>query len=351
MDGLATTRLLRLARLRNLTGAIALAAVLFQAVLIAGPATAVEPAGSFSSIESCSLTIEPLAFGPTDTVTLAMSFSPTGAGYRVGADALGAAMASVLRTATTSPDSMSVPASTIEATFGLASGSHSMDFYAVDAAGVAIGSPLCRAPYTYDGPIPEPSIDGPSELPRARVGQPYSTSTGTFLCPSTIAGTSLITSCTLSLVGYAPWTAGADGVGGSGSLEGAGGLLWGNGYSGGNGGNGGVVGLGGSYGGGIQLSDLGAGSFSDIAGDGAADFPAGLEFIQDDLNTRCGTLRGVPTQAGTYTFLHVHQYIVSRTESVTVSAVSPSDVASQTYAGFRTLTLTVEPEAAPQFTG
>lgn len=347
MIGLLAPRFPRLARTRYLAVAVALAALLFPMV-VAGPVEAAAPEGVLPSIESCSLTIEPLAFGPTDTVTLAMSFSPTGARYRVGADALGAAMASVLRTATTSPDSMSVPASTVEATFGLASGSHSMDFYAVDAAGVAIGSPLCRAPYTYDGPIPEPSIDGPSELPRARVGQPYSTSTGTFLCPSTIAGTSLITSCTLSLVGYAPWTAGADGFGGAGSLEGAGGLLWGNGYSGGNGG---VGGLGGSYGGGIQLGDSGAGSFSDIAGDGAADFPAGLEFIQDRLNAECGTLRGAPTQAGTYTFLHVHQYIVNRTESVTVSAESPADVASQTFAGYRTLTLTVEPQAAPQFTG
>ena len=119
----------RSVRLPAVAVSIAFSVALLPTVAIAEPATvvAVAPATVYSSIESCTASLTPAVFGPTDTVTLTTSFSGTvGAFLAVGADNLGADYASVVLPSTFA-DVLSLPVPEFALMFGLAPGSHTMD--------------------------------------------------------------------------------------------------------------------------------------------------------------------------------------------------------------------------------
>ena len=158
-------RMFRSGRLSYLAAMAVLIGLLVPTVAVAAPAEVVEPATVFSSIESCSVNISPSTFGSTGTITFAFTFAPSGAFVRVGADGLGTREASVLVEPTIAWNSLNAPSATVAATVGLASGSHSVDFYAVDSNGAGTGQPLCSADYIYDGLFPEPAFSGPTLLP------------------------------------------------------------------------------------------------------------------------------------------------------------------------------------------
>ncbi|MEI7624139.1 MAG: hypothetical protein WCJ88_11325 [Actinomycetes bacterium] len=227
---------------------------------------------------------------------MSTTFSPTGTSYRVGADGLGPDFALVLLDANSSPNSPSLTGSAIESMIGLASGSHSVEFYAVDAAGAAIGSPLCTASYAYDGPISSPVFTGPTEL-RGQEGVAINASTGAFTYTPTLAGSPHPTGCTVD-VGSA----------------------------------------------GFSASDLK--STRDL-GNGFIYTPT-----QGDSPSECGTIWGTPTKAGTYTFRQTLTACLGMCGIVlpTIS-VSSTEATAQTFAWRRTLTLVVEPAASPRFTG
>ena len=388
---------------------LALSAAMFPTVAVAEESTSVDPATVFSSIESCTLNLSPSTFGPTDALTFSASFSSAGVHYRVGADGLGARWAAVLLQTGNTAEQQTVAANLIEGTHGLASGSHTIDFYGVDGTGAAVGSPLCSAPYTYNGSVPQPQIVGPDVLPRGKVGERYDASTGSvavnpdgsFTYTPTLLGSPIVTSCDIGFVSYTPTAnqrdeSGSfgggiqDGVGGNGGNGGTGevggygnGGNGGTGGTGGTGGNGGVGGTGGNGGAGgtrgnggnggtggilsIGPSGVSQGRDADLfvtdaggkggtggigqQGDEASKAVAeGLWFTQGDLSPECGRVWGTPTQAGTYTFRQTYTY-VSPPTLVAPGSLSVADVEAQVYASSRILTLVVDPAMTPTFTG
>lgn len=370
-------------RLPYVAASVALTASLLPTAAWADPAGSVEPTTVYSSIDSCSLNLSPSTFGPTDVVDVTATFPTTGVYYRVGADGLGAKWASVLLPVTTSPEVLSRQAATIGATYGLATGHHSMDFYAVDAVGDAVGAPLCSASYTYDGPNPAPEFLGVTTY-KAVAGQPVSLPTGSYIYTPGVGGAS-VRSCDLELVSFTPDASSEGGSygggiqggnGGNGGVGGTGGV---GGY-GGNGGNGGVGGTGGNGGaggnGGLGTGSVASGPTGVAALDGGtsglfqpftggnggnggagATLPGepkavadGLWFTQGDLAPECGTLWGTPTTSGTYVFRQ-RLTIVCPSDGLLPGDPSSGGVSSQTYAADRLLTLVVDPQVAPAFTG
>lgn len=316
-------------RLRNVVVTVLLAAGLTVPIAVAQPATAnapepsVAPSGSYPSIDSCTLSLTPMSVGSTDTFTVTATFSPTTARYRLGADGLGAQWAAVLGGAS-SPYVLTGPASTIESTIGLASGWHSMDLYAVNADGDAVGQPLCTASYEYRGPVDAPIGQPLVELPHATTGVPYQSGvvTGTadpsnwwVYTPTGAEGTRVVTSCDVSYVSNTP--------------------VFGPLYEDqGNGGRGGL--------------------FSPTVTNYKAigDSPGfQLMFAPADPSLGCGSLMGMFGEPGTYTLLQTVHWTScpSVVAPGSVPSAVPSDVASQTYSSQRTLILVVE--MAPSFTG
>jgi len=315
-------------RLRNVVVTVLLAAGLTVPIAVAQPAIAnapepsVSPSGSYPSIDSCALSLTPMSIGSTDTFTVTATFTPENAQYRLGADGLGARRSSVLVGAS-SPYVLTGPASTIESTIGLASGRHSMDLYAVDADGDAVGPALCTASYEYSGPVDAPIGQPLVELPHATTGVPYQSGvvTGTadpsnwwVYTPTGAEGTRVVTSCDVSYVSNTPV---------SGPLY----------EDQGNGGRGGL--------------------FSPTVTNYKAigDSPGfQLMFAPADPSLGCGSLMGMFREPGTYTLLQtVHWTCPSVVAPGSVPSAVPSDVASQTYSSQRTLILVVD--MAPSFTG
>ena len=274
--------------------AVALSSMVAALVVVAEPAPAVAPATVYSSIASCTVGFAPSVFSSTDTVTMSTTFAPTGTSYRVGADGLGPDFASVLLDATSSPNSPSLTGSAIGAMIGLASGTHSVEFYAVDAAGAAVGSPLCAATYTYDGPISSPVLTGATEL-RGQVGVSLDAATGAFTYTPTLAGSPQPTGCT------------------------------------------------------VDLGDAGY-SVSDLKS--TRELGDGLWFTPSDSASECGTIWGTPTRDGTYTFRQTLTACFSFCGIIPGPLlVSTTEAEAQMFAVRRTLTLVVEPAASPRYTG
>ena len=336
-------------RLRNVVVTVLLAAGLTVPIAVAQPATAdapepsVAPSGVYPSIDSCTLTATPKSIGKSDTFTVTATFTPANARYRIGADGLGPAWASVLVEAS-SPYVLTGPASTIESTIGLASGWHSMDLYAVDADGYAVGQPLCSATYEYDGPVEAPIGQPLVELPRAMTGVPYESGviTGStdpsnwwVYRPTTTAGSRVVTSCDVSLVSSTP--------------------VFGPIYEveGGSGGRGGDAGF-------LRVPSLP--NYFPIVGGTDSGFHISLLNTEDEAADHlvftngvpadnCGSISGRLTTPGTYTLRQtvLWKSIPSVAAPDSVPSTLPSDVASQTYASQRTLILVVD--LAPPFTG
>ena len=265
-------------------------------VMVAEPATAADPQAVIQSITSCTVTLSPSTFGPTDVITMRAEFSGPD-NYRVGADDLGAEWAAVSLQAGNMVEEQAVAANLVEGTYGLASGSHQMDFYAVDGSGVATGQPLCNARYHCAGsaPAPEVSIVRPSStapwfLPAAQQGLEYSASFGINVGDPR----NQIQSCAVESVYYVP--------------------------------NSEVFG---------EMREM---SLDQV----------GLRFVPGDLATTCGMLVGRPVVAGTFTVTTVGTF---ECPSTVVGSLAPAGVLEQTYATRSTFTLTVEPEASPTFTG
>jgi hypothetical protein len=324
-------------------------------VAIAEPATvvAVAPASVYSSIESCTASLTPAVFGPTDTVTLTTSFSgPVGAFFAVGADNLGADYASVVLPSTFAVV-LSLPVPEFALMFGLAPGSHTMDMYAVSADGLAVGEPLCSVSYEFGRSVVE--FTGDIELPRGVVGQPYRASTGSMVWgPGAMAVDPRSGSCDLELVSFAERD--VDGSGGSGGV-------------GGNGGNGGAGGDGNRY---YTSPAMGPTGVSGNGGNGGAgglfDMPYesgdpetesstppfgplfGMQYESGDPEIDCGTFFGTPMAAGTYTLRQTGYFLCPSTVEPK-GVLSPSSVSSQTYAVSRLLTWVVDPAVTPTFTG
>lgn len=304
---------------------VALVMTLLVMAAVAEPATATSPPTVYSSITNCSVGFVPAVFSSSDMVTMSTTFSPTGTSYRVGADGLGPDYASVLLDAITSPNSTVIAGSAIESMIGLASGAHSVEFYAVDASGAAVGSPLCAANYFYEGPIAAPVFTGPAEL-QAQQGVSVNASTGEFTYTPTLAGSPQHRGCTVDVPSYS-WVI----VSGSEGTLGVDQRVPVSGESGGDTGSG--------VGGANIVTPIPVTSKS--LGDG-------LWFTPSDTASECGTIWGTPTRATTYTFNQTLLFGNGYSYDVSVSS---TDASSQTYAVCRTLTLVVEPTATPAFTG
>lgn len=250
----------------------------------------------YSSTESCAVTLSPSTFGPTDEVTFSASFSSIGA------------------------------------TYGLADGTHTMDFYAVDATGAAVGERLCSSTYTYNGPVAQSMVVGPTELPRATVGVNDVAPTGTYIYTPGVVGATVL-SCDIELVSYTPTPNQREADG--------------------------------SFGGGIQdgqwyelipeTADVqfplkGADGAELAASNNIKQLGLGLSFTPGDLSPECGTLWCTPIQAGAYTFRQ-KTYFRYPSDSVAPRSISVADVDSQTYASSRILNLEVDLALPPAFTG
>ena len=315
------------------SGLLSIPVALFMALLVmtavAQPATATTPAAKpatvYSSISSCSVGFAPAVFSSSDTVTMSTTFSPTGTSYRVGADGLGPDYASVVLEAIASPNSTAIAGSAIESMIGLASGAHSVEFYAVDASGAAVGLPLCAVNYWYEGSIAAPEFTGPAEL-HAQQGVSVNAATGAFTYTPTLAGSPQHLGCTVDVRSYS-WVI-VSGSEGTLDLENRVPVFV---ESGGDAGSG--------LGGANTVTPIPV--TSKPLGDG-------LWFTPSDTPSECGTIWGTPTMATTYTLDQSLLFGNGYSYAATVSSI---DAASQTYAVRRTLTLVVEPAATPRFTG
>ena len=267
-------------------------------------AAVITPADGYSSIDSCTLSFSPSTFSASDSVIVTTTFGSTPGSYRIGADGLGSNWASVLVGATTPLSTANIvtpiPVTTLRASWGLAPGTHSMDFYAVDGTGAAIGSPLCSATYTFTGE-PEPIVfkdDGFADVP-FRVGEPVSADGAFTYTPTSSAR---LTRCDLIGATYP-----------------------------------------------LESVSLGDGRSKTIMlGTGLEFIPATADELESSLP--CGRLSGTPTLPGTYTMTSMHSYVCpSTTAPGFISAAVSAGVDEQTYAGTRTFTIVVE--ATPVFTG
>ena len=322
MNGNGISRRVRSNRSGLLSVPLALIMAMLVTAAVAQPATATatSPATVYSSISSCSA-----VFSSSDMVTMSTTFSPTGTSYRAGADGLGPEYASVLLDAITSPNSTSMAGSAIESMIGLASGAHSVEFYAVDASGAAVGSPLCAANYFYEGSIAAPEFTGPTEL-QAQQSLFMDGSTGHYTYTPTLAGSPQHRGCTVDVPSN-DWGF----VGGSEGTLGFEQRIPVNSESGGDTGSG-----------------SGAANIVTPVIVTSTSLGEGLWFTPSDTASECGNIWGTPTRATTYTF---NQTLLFGNGYSYDLSVSSTDASSQTYAVRRTLTLVVEPTATPAFTG
>lgn len=314
-----------------------------------GPApgiASISPAPSYTPIDGCSLAFTPSTFSATDTFTVTATFGSTPGWYRIGADNLGRELASVLANAPTTSSTVSIPVATVRDNWGLAPGPHSMEFYAVDGTGAAVGSPLCTTNYTFAGE-PDPFMfeyDGFADFPdrtgagldfALRVGEP--TDSGSFTYTPTAAAR--MTSCRVAGAQYDPG-AGWGGTGGRGGAGGSAGTA-----------SAVAIDVTDGYGGSIDLEPgLTADGFNTtvLVGTGLAFVPA----VGADLETarRCGKFVGTPTLPGNYTLILETRYV--NPWATTPGAVPMSvtvGVDQQTYVATHTFTFVVQ--AAPVFTG
>ena len=344
------------------------------------PTTLVVPATAYSSITSCDVTFSKSELTESDSFTVTASFNgETGPYMRIGADSLGAELASVLVDAATVAGLGAASVADYRAALSMAPGSHTMDFYAVTPGGLATGEPLCRVPYTLTGAVPPPQFGESTELPRGSQGEPYRATVMTMPAPGapyTPLQCDLV-SASRGGSGGSGGTGGIGGIGGNGGNGGNGGVggPGGVGSSGGTGGNGGAGGLfsvggaGGNGGAGGLFSVGGTGGNGGAGGD--ADIELGssegdlqrIELIDTGLTyfreaagavgqTSCGYFSGTPTVPGTYS-LNLRM-LYRFTPVITAGAVGPAATVSdgvdeQTFASYQTFTLVVE--AAPVFTG
>lgn len=300
----------------------------------------ISPAPSYSSIDNCSLSFSPSTFSATDTFTVTTTFGSAPAWYRIGADGLGPEVASVLVNASSASSTVSVPVATVRENWGLAPGTHSMDFYAVDGTGAAVGAALCTATYSLVGEalLVEFDRDSFADSP-LRVGEQVD-SDGVFTY--TPSATARVTRC--DVVG-ARHTAASE--------------------TGGDGGRGGAGGRGGDGGVGEDVGEAHPVTGTDIqlepgtTPDGMNKtilVGTGLEFIPStgtDLESsrQCGRISGTPTLPGTYTVTSSYHFVPcpSTTAPGSISTAVTAPVDLQTYAALRTFTIVVE--ATPVFTG
>lgn len=319
-----------------------------------GPAAgtaSISPAPAYTSIDACSLAFAPSTFSASDTFTVTATFGSTPGWYRIGADGLGRELASVLVNAPATSSTVSVPVATVRENWGLAPGTHSMEFFAVDGTGAAVGSPLCTANYNFAGEL-DPFVvryeyDGFGDFPdrtwalldfALRVGEP--TDSGSFTYTPNAAAR--MTSCRVASAQYDPGAV----QGGAGGRGGAGG-------AGGDAGTASAVAVDvtDGYGGKIALeSGLTEDGFNKtiLVGTGLAFVPA--EGADLETARRCGHFVGTPTLPGNYILTLETRYVNpwaavpgSLPMSVTVG------VDQQTYVATHTFTFVVE--TAPVFTG
>lgn len=362
------------------------------------------PATMYSSITSCEVEFSESDLDESDSFTVTGTFGGSG-WMRIGADGLGPALASVLVDSGVVSGLATGAVADIRAVLSMATGAHTMDFYAVDATGAATGDPLCRVDYTLTGPTPFPGFTGPTQLPRGVRGAVYDTDnhgepgSGAFTYTPTVTETSYaVQRCELvgathdggaggnggnggvggnggnggaggagsdwdlggtggnggagGLLGGTGGNGGAGGNGGNGGNGGSGGLLGGTGGAGGiggDGGNGGSAGwFGGSYGGGIQLGVSPDGRSTSLADSGLHFTPGEVAGVTGPAG--CGRLWGTPMVAGTFTVTLRVLYRLSPSVDVgTTPASDPEGVDEQTFASYQTYTLVIE--APPTFTG
>jgi len=343
------------------------------------PTTLVVPATAYSSITSCDVTFSKSELTESDSFTVTASLGgATGAHLRIGADGLGAELASVIVSAETVAGLGAATVADHRAALSMAPGSHTMDFYAVTPGGLATGEPLCQVPYRLSGAIPPPQFDGSTELPSGSQGEPYRATVGTMPAPGpayTPVQCDLVSASRGGTggIGGSGGNAGASGSGGNGGVGGSGGNAGasghgGNGGTGGTGGNGGTAGVGGNGGNGGRAGLFGNGGNGGTGGDAdielrssAGDIPH-IELLDTGLNyfpvvgavgeSGCGHFSGTPTVPGTYSL--TLRWLYRFTPGSTAGAVGPTATVSdgvddQTFATYQTFTLVVE--AAPVFTG
>ena len=382
----------------------------------ATPTTLVVPVTVYTSITSCDVSFSKSDLSESDTFTVTANFDGPGIGFmRIGADDLGPERASVLVDSEFVSGLSTGSVADIQAALSMATGTHTMDFYAVTSDGLATGEPLCRVPYTLTGSTPYPVFTGPTELPRgaqgtlyssnsvgnggrggAGVGEPF-TYTPTAADPFTVQGCELVSashdggnggnagaggnggSAGPGGNGGNAGNGGAGGVGGNGGNGGVGGYggVGGNGGNGGVGGYGGVVGNGGNGGvGGVGGVGGNGGNGGLLAGgvnlggvqlvpspDGLSTelLDTGMNFFPADVTgrigpTSCGRLSGTPTKAGTYWFtVRMLYQLAPVTAPGAVPAALSDGVDEQTFATYQTFTHVIEVtptiEATPSFTG
>ncbi len=290
----------------------------------------IAPASYTQSIDRCTVSLTPSTFGPTDTVAVSTTFSPVPGFYQVGADGVGAGSASVAMEAFAASSTTDFSVATLAATWGLAPGTHTIDFYGVTENGAPIGEALCSTAYTLTGTTPSPGFDGPSDLPPGTVGQQYAT--GGFTYTPTAAAQLAGPTSDAAAGDDPPYRVRRCALVGA-SLADGGRGRGGDGSSGGNGGRGGLF--------------LGA------APDGrsTAIVDSGLVFTPTDeaelgVAGSCGRLWGTPTRAGTYAVTVRVEYSCP---APAAPAASTAGVEDQTFAVYATFTLEIAP--APSFTG
>jgi len=354
------------------------------------PTTLVVPATAYSSITSCDVTFSKSELTESDSFTVTANFGgATGAYLRIGADGLGADLASVIVSTETVAGLGAATVADHRAALSMAPGSHTMDFYAVTPGGLATGEPLCQVPYRLSGAIPPPRFDTSTELPFGSQGAAYYATVGTMPAPGppyTPVQCDLV-SASRGGSGGNGGNGGAGGVGGTGGNGGAGGWVGGTGGNGGAGGVGGTGGNGGNGGVGGLFGNGGNGGAGGVGGNGgnggnggllggiggnggdgsielrssAGDIPH-IELLDTGLNyfpvvgavgeSGCGHFSGTPTVPGTYSL--TLRWLYRFTPGSTAGAVGPTATVSdgvddQTFATYQTFTLVVE--AAPVFTG
>lgn len=288
----------------------------------AGSASIV-PAGGYSSIDACSLSFSPSTFSASDTFTVTTTFGSTPGAYRIGADGLGPELASVLAEAvaplSTANTVTPIPVTSLRANWGLAPGTHSMDFYAVDGTGAAIGTPLCSATYNFVGE-PEPFVFAYLGASPLRVGEsvPVNGADGAFVYTPT--ADARLTGCLwrmecAHMKAQRAWDAEEEGR---------------------------------------RDITLEPG----VTEDGRALMfllDTGLAFIPNvgaapEASREFGRLSGTPTLPGTYTLTSLYTYeCPSAAAPGSIPTAVTAGVDQQTYAGTGTFTFVVE--AAPVFTG
>lgn len=323
---------------RSVSGATPAAPVVPDA-----PTTLVVPATVYTSIASCDVAFSKSDLTDSDTFTVTSTFGGTG-WLRIGADGLGPDGASVLVDSAFVSGLPTGSVADIRAALSMAPGTHTMDFYAVDASGAATGDPLCRVPYTLASATWHPEFVGSTELPRGTRGTLYSSNSGgrggdggnaffgggdvpgisqdgQFVFTPTVTDPYTVESCELVSASH------DGGLGGSS----------------GNGGNGGAGGLFA-----IELRPSTDGRLIELVDTG---FHINLLDVAGQIGpTSCAELTGTPTKAGAYSFtMRLLYRLTSGLTGSSLPATVTEGVDEQTFATYQTFTLIVE--ETPSFTG